>query len=301
MNQATENLLLVLSAPGLYCLMVLLGRWLKRKKGVRLGWLYHLFSLALAVYLPASILEVNWAFMPHLAAATFLLGCVFLMALMDRYLWEWYFRDRNHGEVPKFLTEVARLAILIIAIFLVLEFGYHQSIRGLLVAPGIAVIIIGLAMQDSVGNIIAGLTLQMGRPFEHGDWLLVDSRHGDSMFILVEGEANVVVDRNGVQAHVASLASGDCFGEMSLLTGERRSATVVANSDCEVVEIGKSILAAKLKENPELLAKLSEMLARRQLETDGILAAHAQTSVLKAKQTEYQASFLDKLRKCFEL
>jgi hypothetical protein len=221
MNQATENLLLVLSAPGLYCLMVLLGRWLKRKKGVRLGWLYHLFSLALAVYLPASILEVNWAFMPHLAAATFLLGCVFLMALMDRYLWEWYFRDRNHVEVPKFLTEVARLAILIIAIFLVLEFGYHQSIRGLLVAPGIAVIIIGLAMQDSVGNIIAGLTLQMGRPFEHGDWLLVDSRHGDSMFILVEGEANVVVDRNGVQAHVASLASGDCFGEMSLLTGER--------------------------------------------------------------------------------
>jgi small-conductance mechanosensitive channel/CRP-like cAMP-binding protein len=495
MNQATENLLLVLSTPGLYCLMVLLGRWLKRKKGVRLGWLYHLFSLALAVYLPASILEVNWAFMPHLAAATFLLGCVFLMALMDRYLWEWYFRDRNHVEVPKFLTEVARLAILIIAIFLVLEFGYHQSIRGLLVAPGIAVIIIGLAMQDSVGNIIAGLTLQMGRPFEHGDWLLVDSRHGevievnwratrlrtiddivieiphrqmaaqtivnlsrptrrhaarislgidcaapptrvkdvllhatsnakgvapepkpkvylknfgdssieyeikfwiedyskhfevsdsvrtnvwyslqrhgiqipfptrtvhverparnksqevqirarvilrhqplfkcltddqldallprgrlahfgrgekliqqgengDSMFILVEGEANVIVDRNGVQAHVASLASGDCFGEMSLLTGERRSATVVANSDCEVVEIGKSILAARLKENPELLAKLSEMLARRQLETDGILAAHAQTSVLKAKQTEYQASFLDKLRKCFEL
>jgi CRP-like cAMP-binding protein len=137
--------------------------------------------------------------------------------------------------------------------------------------------------------------------FGRGETLIQQGETGDSMFILVEGQANVVVDRNGMQAHVASLGAGDCFGEMSLLTGEPRSATVVAHTDCEVVEIGKSILAASLEENPELLAKLSELLARRQLETEGILAAHAQTSVFKVKQSEYQASFLDKLHKFFEL
>ncbi len=495
MSETTKDLLFLLSVPGLYCLMVLIGRWLKRKHRVQLGWLYHLFSLALAVYFPMLILDIHWQFIPHLAAATFVLGSVFLIALVDRYIWGWYFRERHHVEVPKFLTEVARLAILVIAVFVVLEFVYHQTLNGLLVAPGIAVIIIGLAMQDSVGNIIAGLTLQVGKPFQHGDWLLIENRHaevieinwratrlrtlddivveiphrqmaaqtivnlnrptrahamrlsvgidysspptrvkdvllhatanakgicpepkprvylknfgdssveyeikfwihdhgtyydvcdsirtnvwyslqrhgikipfptrtvqlerparsrqqetqtaariilrqqplfkcltddqldallprgrlahfgrgeklieqgenGDSMFLLVDGEANVIVNRNGVQAHVASLRSGDCFGEMSLLTGERRSATVVANSDCEVVQIDKAILAGSLKENPELLGKLSELLAQRQLETDGILAAHLQTSVLRAKQTEYQAGFLDKLRTFFEL
>ena len=40
---------------------------------------------------------------------------------------------------------------------------------------------------------------------------------------------------------------------MSLLTGERRSATIQAHTDCEVVEIGKSVLAHSLKENPDLL------------------------------------------------
>lgn len=65
---------------------------------------------------------------------------------------------------------------------------------------------------------------------------------------------------------------GDCLGEMSLLTGERRSATVIAQTDCEVVEIGKEVLARSLKENPELLARLSDLLARRQMETEGVLA-----------------------------
>src|SRR5205823_5093802 len=75
--------------------------------------------------------------------------------------------------------------------------------------------------------------------FGRGEKVIDQGANGDSMFILVKGEANVVVNRNGHDTHVASLRSGDCFGEMSLLTGEKRSASIVANTDCEVVEIGK--------------------------------------------------------------
>ena len=121
------------------------------------------------------------------------------------------------------------------------------------------------------------------------------------MFILVEGEANVVVTRNGFEAQVASLATGDCFGEMSLLTGEKRSASIIAKSDCEVVEIGKAILAHSLKENPDLLEKLSALLAQRQLENDGIARSQTETSIIRAKQTEYQTTFIGKLRTFLEL
>ena len=121
------------------------------------------------------------------------------------------------------------------------------------------------------------------------------------MFILVNGEADVVAERNGQQTHIASLKSGDCLGEMSLLTGEQRSATVVATTDCEAVEIGKPVLAGSLREDPELLTKLGELLARRQMETEGILAADTLPEVVAAKKTEYQATFVGKLSKFFEL
>src|SRR5664279_3731787 len=159
--------------------MVLAGRRLKRHHGVRLGWLYYLFSLSLAVYVPALLLNLNWAFLRHLGAAAVLLGACVFIALVDRYLWELYFQQRHRIKVPKFLTQVVGVVILIVAIFLVLQIGYGQSIKGLLIAPGIAAVIIGLAAQDLVGNILAGVALQIGRPFEHGDWLQVDNRYAE--------------------------------------------------------------------------------------------------------------------------
>jgi CRP-like cAMP-binding protein len=68
-----------------------------------------------------------------------------------------------------------------------------------------------------------------------------------------------------------------------------------------VVEIGKAILARSLKENPALLSQLSELLARRQVETEGILAAEKQGGGAEAQHTQYAAGFLDKLRAFFEL
>jgi small-conductance mechanosensitive channel len=488
-------LLFVLAVPGLYFLMVLLGRRLKRRHGVKLGWPYHLFGLGCALYFPANLLEPKWPIVVHLGEATAILGAVFLIALVDRYVWELYFKQKLNVDVPKFLTEVVRIAILLLIVFLVLEFKYQTTLNSLLFTSGFAAIILGLAMQDTVGNIIAGLALQLSKPYQHGDWLIVDNRHaevievnwratrlrtmddivieiphrqmaaqnivnlnrptrrhamrisvgidysapptrvkdvmlhatsnakgvapepkpkvylknfgdsaveyeikfwlddhstyfdvcdsirtnvwyslhrhgikipfpirtvqlerpsrdkqqevqnaarlilrrqplfrsltdaqldallprgqaihfgrgeklieqgdnGNSMFILVSGEANVVVDRNGCQTHVASLGAGDCIGEMSLLTGEKRSATVIANQDCEVVEIGKPVLANSLKENPELLKQLGDLLARRQLEIEGAVAAQSDTRIIRAKQTEYQATFVDTLRKFFEL
>ena len=88
---------------------------------------------------------------------------------------------------------------------------------------------------------------------------------------------------------------------MSLLTGERRSATVLAHADCDVVEIGKPILQRSLKENPELLTKLSALLAKRQMETEGIVAANTKPSVVEATQTQYANTFMRKLQVFFEM
>lgn len=130
-----KGLVLAITVPGLYCLLLLFGRRLKRRHGVRLGWLYHLFSLCLAVYVPAVALELPWTFLRHLGAAVVILAATVLIAIVDRYLWELYFEGRHGVTVPKFLTELGRVIILALAVFLVLEFGYNQTIKGLLIAP----------------------------------------------------------------------------------------------------------------------------------------------------------------------
>ncbi|HXM33142.1 MAG TPA: cyclic nucleotide-binding domain-containing protein, partial [Chthoniobacterales bacterium] len=92
-----------------------------------------------------------------------------------------------------------------------------------------------------------------------------------------------------------------CFGEMSLLTGEARSATIRAEHDCEVMEIRKEVMAEILHDSPQCLTQLSDLLAKRKLEGEGILKDALKPAEQEKKESEYRASFLKRLRTVFEL
>lgn len=136
--------------------------------------------------------------------------------------------------------------------------------------------------------------------FGRGERVIEEGAEGASMFVLLDGVAHVSVAKNGSGLHVGTLRAGDCFGEMSLLTGERRTATVRAEHDCEVLEIAKPIMATLLRESPECVTKLSELLARRKLETEGIVKGAAQNES-DEQALQYRANFLRRLRGFFEL
>jgi CRP-like cAMP-binding protein len=88
---------------------------------------------------------------------------------------------------------------------------------------------------------------------------------------------------------------------MSLLTGEHRTATVRAQTDCQVMEIGKPIMAELLRAAPDCLERLSELLAKRKMETEGLLKEAVSHSQNASKEREYRATFLNRLRTFFEL
>jgi CRP-like cAMP-binding protein len=121
------------------------------------------------------------------------------------------------------------------------------------------------------------------------------------MFVLLRGTAKVSVSKNGSPIQVAALGAGDCFGEMSLLTGERRTATVRAERDCYVLEIGKPVMAEVLRDAPDCLERLSELLAKRKLENEDVIKEAASQAQNDTKEREYTASFLNRLRTFFEL
>ena len=121
------------------------------------------------------------------------------------------------------------------------------------------------------------------------------------MFVLLRGTARVTVSKNGSVISLATLRSGNCFGEMSLLTGEQRSATVKAEADCYVMEIGKPVMADIIRDSPDCLHQLSEILASRKMETEGIVKEATPSAEQTARASEYQATFLRRLKTFFEL
>ena len=483
---------------GTFFVALMFGRLLKRGAGVQLGVLYQLFCLTLAFYAALAVYGVQADWRNHVGAAAILLSSALLVALVNRYVWDWYFEKRKQTPIPHFLREVVGGLIFLIALLFVLSAGYHAEaqLKGLLEGSGIAAIIIGFAGQNFFAGIIAGVSLQINRPYKVGDWLKVGDTYGEvreinwrstrlrtndaitldipnnemvqhtitnlsypsrahymslhipaeycappnrvkdalmhatvqvpgvekdpppqifvseyadsaiiyqikftmtthtgyyevrdaiytnawyefrrhkitipypqrtlhlerkpsrpadeghdeareilredpvfeclseaqldelvkrarlnhfgrgervieegdegnSMFILLRGDAEVSIAKNGSKIPVATLRSGDCFGEMSLLTGEKRSATVRAEGDCYVMEISKEVMGDVIRQSPDCLRQLSELLAKRKMHTEGILKdASSSSADQAAKQREYTANFLKRLKTFFEL
>lgn len=96
-----------------------------------------------------------------------------------------------------------------------------------------------------------------------GTMLCREGDPGDAMFMIVEGEADIY---KGPQL-MAMLGPGEMFGEMALLTGEERSASVIARTPMQLYELEKIDFDGMLTRSPHLASGLSRILARRLRET----------------------------------
>jgi small-conductance mechanosensitive channel/CRP-like cAMP-binding protein len=88
---------------------------------------------------------------------------------------------------------------------------------------------------------------------------------GDSLYVIRVGTVAVRTGAGETVRSVRTMAAGQFFGEMSLMTGAPRSATVVAASDVECYVVDKESLQAILQETPELAGAIGDVLARHQL------------------------------------
>ena len=495
--EAERDAITVIAFISTFFVALGIGRFLKRRAGVRLGLLFRLFCLTLAFYAALAVYGVHAPWRNHVGAAVILLSTAFVVALVNRYVWDFYFEKKRETPIPHFLREIVGGIIFLVVLLFVLSYGYHAQaqLNGLLAGSGVVAIIVGFAGQNLFAGVIGGISIQINRPYKVGDWLQVGERfaevmeinwrstrlrtndaiyldipnnemvghaivnlhyptevhamrirvgveyknrpnrvkdalfraassadgvlaepkvkvflvdfaefaviyeikfymgnhsrineindavrtnvwyelkrqgitipfpirtlhverraapavyedydearavlreeplfeclsdaqidslvkeahlnyfgrsenvikegaEGDSMFVLLRGAARVWVSKNGSSIPVATLSAGDCFGEMSLLTGESRTATVQAESDCYVLEIGKPAMAEVIRDSPDCLERLSELLARRKLENEGVLKEAASQAQNQKKEREYTATFLHRLRTFFEL
>jgi CRP-like cAMP-binding protein len=96
---------------------------------------------------------------------------------------------------------------------------------------------------------------------------------GRSMFIITAGRVAVTVRTpTGQVVTIRELTVGDYFGELSLLTGSLRSATVTAETETRVLEVGYEAFQKILEEQPELVDRLGNAVQQRLLEREEAIA-----------------------------
>lgn len=104
------------------------------------------------------------------------------------------------------------------------------------------------------------------RLFADGEVVVREGEPGESMFIVMRGVVAVTVGPD--RREVAVIQAGGYFGEMSLLTGASRTATVVTRGDCTVLEIGAHVFRAFVQGRPDVIDQLAAAAARRREELD---------------------------------
>ena len=102
------------------------------------------------------------------------------------------------------------------------------------------------------------------RQFGAGEMLVRAGEQGDSMFIVRSGKAEVFGHTaDGQIRHVANYARGDVTGEMALMTGQPRTASVRALTDLEVIEMDREGFVRLFKEHPDAAAGIGDIITAR--------------------------------------
>ncbi|MBE2250762.1 MAG: mechanosensitive ion channel [Myxococcus sp.] len=137
-------------------------------------------------------------------------------------------------------------------------------------------------------------------PFARGE---VMTRQGDQahwLYLLEDGEATVRVSDGVTEKQVARLTGGSFFGEMSLLTGEPRAATVVAESEVECFRLDKAAFELVIQRRPEVMNEVAALLASRRVELEaareGLDAETART-----RRASAEVALLDRMKRFFRL
>jgi CRP-like cAMP-binding protein len=152
-------------------------------------------------------------------------------------------------------------------------------------------------LPDESVDLLASLV--QTRRYAAAEFILRRGDKGSEAFIVEHGTVAVVVEQSpGAFSEVARLGTGKVFGEMSLLTGAVRAASVRAVDDVSLLVIDKVAFQQVLQQSPELAERLAEVLAQRnaQLERE-----QARTAGLADSAGDGSSAILARLREFFSI
>ncbi len=120
--------------------------------------------------------------------------------------------------------------------------------------------------------------------FKEGDIIFKENAVGcEEMYIIDSGRVNIVKKVGDTDATLTTLDEGDFFGEMSLITGNKRSASAIALTNCKLHTMDKETFEFNLSNQITFMRKILETLAYRLEKADTSLKQHIHRSARLAK------------------
>jgi cyclic nucleotide-binding protein/tetratricopeptide repeat protein len=134
-------------------------------------------------------------------------------------------------------------------------------------AAGSRIVVSPLFKDFSVDEMVAVIQGLRLLTFERGNVILREGERGESLYMLASGRVKAFVrGADGRQNAVGELQEGAFFGEIAVVTGKPRSATVVATGHCELLELDRATLDAIIRTHPrvwDVLREFATVRARR--------------------------------------
>jgi small-conductance mechanosensitive channel len=130
--------------------------------------------------------------------------------------------------IPSIFVEVARFAVIAVGLALIFSYIWDANVGGLFTALGISSIVLGLALQNSVGQIISGLLVLFEQPFQLGDW--VDTPSARGRVVEVNWRATHIDTGSGLQIMPNSVLAAASFTNLSRPPGAHRITVVTVFS-----------------------------------------------------------------------
>ncbi len=113
--------------------------------------------------LPREVFGITW----------WVLGAWLLKSALDLVLRRTIFPDNDEPHARRLFADLAAMLIYVLAFFGMLGSVFHQPASTFLATSGVLAIILGLALQNTLGDLLAGLAINIERPFAAGDWIAV--------------------------------------------------------------------------------------------------------------------------------
>jgi len=135
-------------------------------------------------------------------------------------------------------------------------------------------------------------------PFVQGEAITRQGAQAHWLYVILDGEAEVEVNVEGQAHHVATLRGGEFFGEIGMMTGEPRRATVNAGTDVITYRLGKEAFEDILRRRPEIAEQMSVILARRRVELDSVREQVSQEA-LRKRMSKMQGALLRRICEFF--
>jgi CRP-like cAMP-binding protein len=106
-------------------------------------------------------------------------------------------------------------------------------------------------------------TGELGKIYQDGENIVRQGEIGDCMYVIQEGQVEIISENNGEEVRLAIRGAGDFFGEMAIFERTVRSATVRALGPARILTIDKKKFLRRIQEDPTLAFRIVEIMSRR--------------------------------------